>query len=95
MLRGLLLFRSKGRLVLCQDFFCVTSAPVSNVTHYLVTGVSPMMPTVRGFAVWLQAQTAHTGTHNTEPAQSLIQAFTSPRYVNTHAQRLERAYSRL
>jgi len=39
----------------------------------------------------LHPQPAHTGTHNTEPAQPSIQASKSPRYVNTLTQHTQRA----
>jgi hypothetical protein len=54
--------------------FFVTSAGVSWVTRYLHTGVSPIMPTVPKGTGGIHTQPAHTGTHNTEPAQSSAEA---------------------
>ena len=70
--------------------FFVTSAAVSFVTRYLHTGVSPITPTVPKGTCLLHTLPPQTGTHNTEPAQSRIEASKSPLLHNTHTQRRKR-----
>jgi len=61
------------------------------VTRYLHVCNPSMMPALRGVTHLLQAQPPHTGASSTEAHNPRIEASKSPRYVNTLAQRLERA----
>ena len=88
---GLVLVRSRCCPCVCQDFCHITPAAVSNVTRYLVTGVSPITPALRGVTLLLHPQPPHTGASNTDAHNALSGASKSLAYVNTLAQRLERA----
>ena len=48
---------------------------VTFVMRYIHMGVSPITPTVPKGTRLLHTHPAQTGTHNTEPAQSRIEAF--------------------
>ena len=57
----------------------------------LTYGDPSTTPAHRGVTRRMHPQCWYTGTHNTEPAQSFIEASKSPRYVNTLPQHTQRA----
>ena len=86
---GLMLVAPKGCYSRCFLFFR-NSWAVTLVTCYIHMGVSPTMPREPKALRLLHTQPAQTGTHNTEPPQSIIQASKSPLLHNTHTQRRKR-----
>ena len=83
-IKGLVMVVPKG----CYSFLlCLRNVmAVSFVSCYLHAGISPIMPREPEALRLLHTQQAQTGTHNTEPPQTAIQALKSPCIYNTHTQ---------
>lgn len=66
---GLMLVSPRECYVFLREYQAVTQ-----VTCYIHMGVSPIMPVEPKALCLLHTQPAQTGTHNTEPPQSRIEA---------------------